>query len=229
MEGGLVLVGGLFLVAILGYSFYRRQKAAQAWENFANIHDLSYHPGGWFGQFGMAGDYREESVRVRTEKRRSGKNSKTYTVYSVELPPTAPMDLVMYDERLFSKLGKLVGGQDIEVGRPEFDDAFIIKGGNPDQIREFLDRDTVADALLEVHVAATDLHLEHGTLTVEHRAMAKSGEELEYHLEPIVRCAKVLRSAGKANAIGTMDTYDGGKTEEAEKGEQQGEEYVAEW
>ena len=36
---------------------------------------------------------------------------------------------------LFSNLGKLLGMQDIEVGDPEFDEAFIIEGNDEDRVR----------------------------------------------------------------------------------------------
>ena len=40
-----------------------------------------------------------------------------------------------------------IAGQDIEVGEPLFDDAFIIKGYDPDQIRTLLDDNTRAALL----------------------------------------------------------------------------------
>ena len=42
----------------------------------------------------------------------------------------------IYRKGVFSELGKLLGMQDIEVGDPEFDEAFIIKGNARDQCRE---------------------------------------------------------------------------------------------
>jgi hypothetical protein len=41
----------------------------------------------------------------------------------------------VYRKSLFSDLGKLLGMQDIEVGDPEFDEAFIIKGNDEDRVR----------------------------------------------------------------------------------------------
>ena len=42
----------------------------------------------------------------------------------------------IYRKGLFSDLGKLLGMQDIEVGDPEFDEAFIIKGNDESRVRE---------------------------------------------------------------------------------------------
>ena len=42
----------------------------------------------------------------------------------------------IYRKNLFSDLGKLLGMQDIEVGDPEFDEAFIIKGNDESKVRD---------------------------------------------------------------------------------------------
>ena len=42
----------------------------------------------------------------------------------------------IYRKGLFSDLGKLLGMQDIEVGDPEFDEAFIIKANDEGRVRE---------------------------------------------------------------------------------------------
>ena len=42
----------------------------------------------------------------------------------------------IYRKGLFSELGKLLGMQDIEVGDPEFDEAFIIKGTDEAKVRD---------------------------------------------------------------------------------------------
>ncbi len=42
----------------------------------------------------------------------------------------------IYRKGIFSDLGKLLGMQDIEVGDPEFDEAFIIKGTDEYKVRD---------------------------------------------------------------------------------------------
>ena len=47
----------------------------------------------------------------------------------------------IYRKGVFSDLGKLLGMQDIEVGDPDFDEAFIIKGNDESKVRDlFADR-----------------------------------------------------------------------------------------
>ena len=42
----------------------------------------------------------------------------------------------IYRKSVFSDLGKILGMQDIEVGDPDFDEAFIIKGSDESRVRE---------------------------------------------------------------------------------------------
>jgi hypothetical protein len=65
----------------------------------------------------------------------------------------------IYRKGLFSELGKLLGMQDIEVGDPEFDEAFIIKGNDEGRVQTLF-----ADARLRelvrsqptIHLLVTD-------------------------------------------------------------------------
>jgi hypothetical protein len=43
----------------------------------------------------------------------------------------------IYHKGFFSNLGKLLGMRDIEVGDPDFDEAFIIKGNDEDRVRQY--------------------------------------------------------------------------------------------
>src|SRR5215213_9199870 len=65
----------------------------------------------------------------------------------------------IYRKGLFSGLGKLLGMQDIEVGDPEFDEAFIIQGNDESKVRElFADPEVRAlvRAQPEVHLEVKD-------------------------------------------------------------------------
>ncbi len=58
----------------------------------------------------------------------------------------------IYRKGIFSELGKMLGMRDIEVGYPEFDEAFIIKGRDELQLRSLFASDRLR-ALLEIQPA----------------------------------------------------------------------------
>jgi hypothetical protein len=64
----------------------------------------------------------------------TGESSVTYT--RVRAPYINPegFRFTIYRKGIFSELGKLLGMQDIEVGEPEFDEAFIIKGNDESKV-----------------------------------------------------------------------------------------------
>lgn len=65
----------------------------------------------------------------------------------------------VYRKGFFSNLGKWLGMQDVEVGHPEFDDRFIIKGNNDAKLRALFAsarlRELIA-AQPEIHFAVQD-------------------------------------------------------------------------
>lgn len=60
----------------------------------------------------------------------SGKNKRYYTEINFELENKYEYTLTLYKERIWSKIGKLVGMQDIEIGDDPFDKSFIIKSND---------------------------------------------------------------------------------------------------
>jgi hypothetical protein len=66
----------------------------------------------------------------------TGKSSITYTRMRAPYVNPEGFQFKIYREGLFGSLGKLLGMQDVTVGYPEFDEAFIIKGNNEPQLRK---------------------------------------------------------------------------------------------
>jgi len=64
-----------------------------------------------------------------------GHSQTTYT--RVRAPYVNPegFRFTIYRKGVFSNLGKMLGMQDIEIGDPEFDEAFIVKGNNDGRVQ----------------------------------------------------------------------------------------------
>lgn len=63
-----------------------------------------------------------------------------FTRMAIELPGVAN-DLRVYPEKISSKIGKMLGSQDIATGDEEFDKRFMIKGANPEEVQRYLSPD----------------------------------------------------------------------------------------
>ncbi|WP_074304403.1 DUF3137 domain-containing protein [Singulisphaera sp. GP187] len=66
----------------------------------------------------------------------TGHSHITYTRMRAPYVNPEGLRFTLYRKGLFSELGKLLGMQDIEVGDPEFDEAFIVKGTDEFKVRE---------------------------------------------------------------------------------------------
>lgn len=78
-----------------------------------------------------------------------GKNSPPYSHVTTKLNLNTKFTMKIYREGYFSGLGKALGMQDIQVHNPAFDDAFMIKGSDPDIIRSLLSKD-VQQVLIDI-------------------------------------------------------------------------------
>jgi hypothetical protein len=72
-----------------------------------------------------------------TESHSDGKTSSSTTYTRIRAPYVNKdgFRFTIYRKGIFSGLGKLLGMQDVEVGYPEFDEAFIIKGNDEQKLR----------------------------------------------------------------------------------------------
>src|SRR5262249_12014908 len=76
------------------------------------------------------------TVTLDTHTDSSGESSTTYTRMRAPYVNPEGFRFTIYRKRFFSDLGKLLGMQDIEVGDPDFDEAFIIKGNDEERVCE---------------------------------------------------------------------------------------------
>jgi hypothetical protein len=78
-----------------------------------------------------------------------GKTRKKYTRLRVPFVTLDDFRFLIYRKGLFTDLGKLLGVQDIEVGDPEFDEAFVIQANNEAKVRALFANPQIRDLLHE--------------------------------------------------------------------------------
>ncbi len=92
-------------------------------------------------------NYAENPAEVRLIRRR-GKHRPDDVQVTVDWLGEHPR-LEIRPHGVVSKMGRLVGLQDIKLGRATFDDAYVVQGTDPNEIRRLLSRD-VQHAILEL-------------------------------------------------------------------------------
>jgi hypothetical protein len=90
--------------------------------------------GGWKGNKVQAvvGPW---TITLDTYTVSTGKSSVTYTRMRAPYFNTEGFRFTIYRKGVFSGLGKMLGMQDIEVGDPAFDEAFIIQGNHEQRVQ----------------------------------------------------------------------------------------------
>jgi hypothetical protein len=160
-----VLLFIVFIVVVIVLAVISEKKAQESWRQFAGMYGFSaqvrsgsYNISGWFD-----GVY----VHAGTVTRGSGKNRHTYTQFSAMIQAALPYGLTVYQETIFSKMGKFLGGQDIQVGDQQLDEAFVIKGADPGHVQHFVRLPAVRAALFQLLSQHPNFVLEQGRVMVE--------------------------------------------------------------
>jgi hypothetical protein len=107
----------------------------EIWQQLCNEIGAEFVQGGLWKGNKVVARVKEWTITLDTysQTTSTGKTTTTYT-YTRLRAPYVNQDgfrFKIYRRGLFEGLRKFFGGQDIQVGYPDFDDDFIIKGNNP--------------------------------------------------------------------------------------------------
>jgi hypothetical protein len=165
------------VIGVIVWGAAHQKKVRENWLRFAQQHSLSVQgaPNRPFIQGWMGSTY----VTLNTDVRGSGKNRTTYTQYHASVNSPMPSGLVMHKEGFFSKVGKVLGGQDVQIGDAAIDGAFIIKGNDVNGIHTLLRNPHVKKALLYVVTRQPGLQVKERALLIEHTGMTGDLAKIE--------------------------------------------------
>ncbi len=138
MSGFLFLVIVGVAVAAITIGMQQSKKTNEAWASVAERLQLVFQPGQLFSRPRISGIHKGCSVLVTTFSRGSGKHQTTYTRFRVSYPNSLDLGLRLTKQGLLTGIGKFFGTQDIEVGDEGFDDVIVVKGRDPERVKEFL-------------------------------------------------------------------------------------------
>jgi len=123
----IILLEVLFFVGVIAMIYFSRRAREKAWRELAESTGLTYESGGFFGSSSVTGTYRGHSLTLDTFTRGAGKHRRIYTRIVLFVNNRDNAYLALYQESVFSKVGKFFGMQDIQVGDEDLDRKFIIK------------------------------------------------------------------------------------------------------
>jgi hypothetical protein len=100
----------------------------EVWQQLSQEIGAEFIDGGFWKGKKVQVDAKPWTITLDTYTESSGENAVTYTRMRAPYVNPEGFRFTIYRTGVFSGLGKMLGMQDIEIGDPEFDQAFIIKG-----------------------------------------------------------------------------------------------------
>lgn len=197
-----ILFGVLGLLIAAGATIgAKRQMASmnQAWQVAAERLGFSFMPGTWRGGPTMTGLLDGAPAEIKTYAKSSGKNSTRYTRYTVSFPSIG-IGLRLQRQSGLGMFLKVLGTQDIVIGEPVFDEAFIVQAADPQAARAALGAGTtmVLNRLIALH---PEIVVSDDRIVLDHRATVRDADTLVSTLRRLASAAGALSDAGQSEAL----------------------------
>lgn len=199
MAPGLVFlfIGVIVVMVILGAK--RQMDATNAeWARVARTLGLQFSPWSMSSRPDLSGTVDLLGVRVTIEQRGSGNNKKSYTVFRVAYPD-AGIQIGIGPETAFHRLGKWFGVQDIEIGDPFFDDAFVV-AGDPSAVAGWL-TESRRLAILRLAQEFPGVKIDRSTVSWDRRDAIRNGDELIRTLRRLVSATHLISGSSPAQQV----------------------------
>lgn len=127
-------------------------------------------------------EFEYENVKVRLDTHSAGANRRTYTRLHITWPD-GELRCEVFPQKLANRDGRFFGTQDIEIGSPEFDKRFIIRGSSESLIRHLIN-ERVQHAINEIRemAIARDVYLlwSNGVLLIKVHGILQEFPQLEH-------------------------------------------------
>jgi len=174
----------------------------EAWRAAAERVGFEFAPGSWSGGPTMTGMLEGSPAEIHSYTKSSGKSSTRYTRYTVEFPPIG-VGLHLSRQTGIGYLLKVLGTQDIEIGDPTFDEAFIVQATDPQAARTVLTPGTtmMLNRLIAVH---PEIVMSDDQLVLDRRGTVRDPDTLVSTLRRLASAATVLGDADESGALSKL-------------------------
>jgi len=164
----------------------------EIWRQFCAETGGNYISGGFWNGDKVEARHGEWCVTLDTYTVSTGKSSTTYTRMRAPYVNPDGFTFTVYRKGIFSDIGKWLGMQDVTVGYPEFDEAFIIKGNDEAKLQKLFSNQTIRDLISTqpaIHFAvANPSHLFWNTNDSQ-----PGGDELYFHVVGVIKDVERLK------------------------------------
>ncbi len=119
----------------------------EIWQQFCAETGGVYVAGSFWKGDKVEASHGQWTVTLDTYVVSTGKSAITYTRMRAPYVNPEEFTFTIYRKGIFSDLGKWLGMQDVAVGFPEFDEAFVIKGNDEQKLRQLFANQKIRDLI----------------------------------------------------------------------------------
>lgn len=186
----IIVVMLVMFVGIFALDYRQQQRRDEVFRQFAERFHLV------FAGEQVSGTHGSLDITLREEVRSGGKSQYVVTVWDLTfLDATLPSGLNVSKEGLFAKIGKLVGGEDIQLQIPGLDQKLLVRGVDEFKVREWANDPTVTQALHKLAtLSAHSWRLSEVGLYVEIYGRASKYDALATRATELIELAEGLSS-----------------------------------
>ncbi len=179
----------------------------EVWRQLSREIGAEFVDGGFWKGKKVVARVEDWTITLDTYTQSSGKHSTTYTRMRAPFANKDGLRFTIYRRGLLSGLGKALGMQDIEVGCPEFDHDFIIKGNDQAKIRALFANEQIRELIQ----SQRSIHLRINEVKGRRQGLPEGTDELHFHVTGVIKDVKRLKSlyelfARTLNHLCHMDT-----------------------
>ena len=107
----------------------------EIWQQLATEIGATYVDGGTWKGDKVQAQIKQWTVTIDTYTVSTGKTHMTFTRFRAPYVNADGFRFKIYRRSFFSGMGKALGMQDVEIGEPQFDEAFIIQGNDEAKLK----------------------------------------------------------------------------------------------
>ena len=216
----MITVMGILLIAVIllvsgGGQIFTSAGMNKHWQSVAEKWHLRFKPGGFLKHPEIDGtvngvqisafigsingvQYNFSPLAFNTGGYRN--SNALYTYVSAMVTAPLPPGLKISPERTLQKIGKFLGGNDLQIGDPSLDPKFIIQGPGIRQTRALLTQPAVRSALLQCDATANHVTLERNELRLRCDNKITNVDQLSRYISCAVELADAMTRAALALA-----------------------------
>lgn len=110
----------------------------EVWRQLAEEIEASFQDGGFWKKGRVQAEHGPWTITLDEYTAHQNNHNQTYTRLRAPYVNPDGFRFTIYRKSIFSGLGKFLGMQDLEIGDPVFDDAFILKSNDEAKLRMLL-------------------------------------------------------------------------------------------